>query len=136
MRACSRPQRLGRLGVGALLVVAACSPAAGRVVRGSRAAGASSTVTGPIQGGTVPRAGNEVLISNFTFTPATLAIRSGEKVRWVNVDAVAHTVDLSGVVSSVLIRGDTYTQTFAAAGTYSYTCSIHPFMHGTIVVSR
>jgi len=68
--------------------------------------------------------------------PGTLAIRSGEKVRWVNVDAVAHTVDLSGVVSSVLIRGDTYTQTFAAAGTYSYTCSIHPFMHGTIVVSR
>jgi plastocyanin len=34
----------------------------------------------------------------------------------------------------VLNRGDTYTQTFTAPGTYPYICSIHPFMHGTVIV--
>ncbi|HTZ41834.1 MAG TPA: plastocyanin/azurin family copper-binding protein [Candidatus Omnitrophota bacterium] len=30
--------------------------------------------------------------------------------------------------------GGTYSHTFAAAGTYSYHCSIHPSMKGTIIV--
>ena len=135
MRAYSGPQWLGRLGVGALLVVAACSPAVHRDVRASP----TDTTSGArvaIGARSASRVANEVRITNFTFMPGTLTIKAGQKVRWVNSDAVAHTVDLSGVVSNVLSRGDTYTLTFAAAGTYSYTCSIHPFMQGTVVVTR
>jgi plastocyanin len=76
-----------------------------------------------------------VRIVNFTFSPATVTIRAGQTVEWTNHDAVAHTVDLSGVISNVLNRGDTYVQRFTAPGTYPYICSIHPFMHGTVIVT-
>jgi plastocyanin len=29
----------------------------------------------------------------------------------------------------------TYSYTFHSAGTFDYICSIHPFMHGTVVVT-
>jgi plastocyanin len=45
------------------------------------------------------------------------------------------TLDQSGVISNVLNRGDAYTQRFTAPGHYSDICSIHPFMHGTFVVT-
>jgi plastocyanin len=31
--------------------------------------------------------------------------------------------------------GDTYTHTFSQPGTYSYICTIHPYMHGMVVVT-
>ena len=36
--------------------------------------------------------------------------------------------------TGTLNPGDTKTVTFKAPGTIAYTCAIHPFMHGTIVV--
>jgi plastocyanin len=77
----------------------------------------------------------QVRIINFKFSPATVTIHAGQAVEWTNDDSVAHTVDLSGVISNVLNRGDHYAQRFAAPGTYAYICSIHPFMHGTVVVT-
>jgi len=82
-----------------------------------------------------PAAQAQVGILNFAFTPATIDIKAGQAVRWTNEDAVAHTVDFSGHISNVLNRGDSYTQTFTTPGTYHYICSIHPFMHGTVVVT-
>ena len=32
--------------------------------------------------------------------------------------------------------GATYSFTFANPGTFDYMCSIHPFMHGTVVVTK
>jgi plastocyanin len=97
---------------------------------GTAAPGTAIPVPGP------PQKGNaEVRIVNFTFSPATVTVRAGQTVEWTNRDSVAHTVDLSGVISNVLNRGDTYTQRFTAPGRYSYICSIHPFMHGTVLVT-
>jgi len=31
--------------------------------------------------------------------------------------------------------GATFSHTFASAGTFDYVCSIHPMMHGTVVVT-
>jgi plastocyanin len=31
--------------------------------------------------------------------------------------------------------GATYSFSFTKAGNYDYICSIHPFMHGTVVVT-
>jgi plastocyanin len=57
-------------------------------------------------------------------------------VTWTNRDEEAHTVAFSGMpVSQPLQNGDTYTHTFGQAGTYSYICSIHPFMRGMVVVT-
>jgi plastocyanin len=76
-------------------------------------------------------------ISNFAFSPATLTISVGDSVIWTNGDSVSHTVTSDSgneLSSSPLGNGQTYSHTFATAGTFSYHCSIHPMMKGTIVV--
>ena len=85
-----------------------------------------------------PAATVSVRIVNFKFTPATMTIKAGTTVTWTNSDAVGHTVNFhaNGINSpSVLNQGDKFSHTFSTAGTYAYICDIHPFMHGTIVVT-
>jgi amicyanin len=73
---------------------------------------------------------------NFAFVPPTITIAVGTQVQWTNQDGFAHTVtaDDASFHSDSLEHSETYSQTFNAAGTYSYHCSIHPFMKGKIVV--
>ena len=75
-------------------------------------------------------------IINFAFAPPTITIAAGTQVQWTNQDGFAHTVtaDDARFHSDSLEHGETYSQTFSAVGTYSYHCSIHPFMKGKIVV--
>lgn len=81
--------------------------------------------------------GNAVTIANFAFSPATLTIQKGETVTWTNQDSAPHTITSdsgSELASGTLNKGSSYAHTFNEAGTYSYHCSIHPMMKGTIVV--
>lgn len=84
-----------------------------------------------------PVAGTKVTITNFAFTPATLKVKPGETVVWTNQDEEPHTVVAqdNSVHSPGLDANGTYTFTFTNAGTFDYICSIHPFMHGTVVVA-
>ncbi len=77
-----------------------------------------------------------VVIDNFTFSAPTVTIHAGTGVTWVNRDDVPHTVmsEDKAFKSPVLDTGDSFTHTFAARGTYSYYCSIHPRMVGKVVV--
>jgi amicyanin len=76
-------------------------------------------------------------ILNFKFTPAEVTVKAGTTIRWTNHGYVPHTVDFSGeaVHSGVLNNGNQFTHTFTTPGTYAYICHIHPFMHGTVVVT-
>ena len=80
----------------------------------------------------------EITISNFSFMPDTLTVPVGTKVVWTNKDSVGHTVtsdDTGGPLKSPLIdQGKTFEFTFDKAGTYSYHCTPHPFMKGTVIV--
>ena len=55
---------------------------------------------------------------------------------WTNNDPVAHTVtsDNGVFASGNLSPGATFSYTFNTAGTYSYHCSIHTYMVGTVAV--
>ena len=83
--------------------------------------------------------GNTVTIKNFAFDPSTLTVKSGTGVTWVNNDGAPHAIasdagapaDFS---SNTLSTGGSFTFTFARPGTYTYHCSIHPSMTGTIIV--
>jgi plastocyanin len=79
----------------------------------------------------------EVVIENFSFSPQTLTLPAGATVTWTNRDNAPHTVtsaDKRFPKSSVLKPGQSYSNNFAAAGTYSYFCSIHPRVTGKIIV--
>lgn len=80
---------------------------------------------------------HDIAISNFAFSPSTLTISSGDTVIWTNMDSMSHTVTSdsgSELSSSTISNGATYSHTFNTAGTYSYHCSIHTTMKGTIIV--
>lgn len=80
-----------------------------------------------------------VNISNYSFNPATLNIKTGTKVTWVNNDSAPHTVtsDLGNLLNSpTLASGQSFSFTFATSGTVNYHCAIHPGMKGSVVVSN
>lgn len=78
----------------------------------------------------------EVKIDNFSFSPATLTVPVGTSVTWTNRDDIPHNVasEDHSIKSQVLDTDEKFTFTFAKPGTYSYFCSIHPKMKGTVVV--
>jgi plastocyanin len=86
-----------------------------------------------------PVGGNSVTIKGFAFAPAALTVRAGTRVTWTNQDSDAHTVTSDGsggpLNSKAMNTGDTFSFTFATAGTYKYLCTIHPFMTATVTVT-
>ncbi|HUO38992.1 MAG TPA: cupredoxin family copper-binding protein [Mycobacterium sp.] len=85
-----------------------------------------------------PQSGNAVFIVNFKFDPATLTVPVGTTVTWTNQDEEPHTVVAKdgSFHSPGLDTHATYSFTFNNPGTYDYGCSIHPFMTGTVVVTK
>jgi len=75
-------------------------------------------------------------IANFAFNPATSTVSAGGTVSWTNADSAAHTVTFDGGPDcGHLNTTQSVTATFPSAGTYSYHCTIHPSMKGTVTVS-
>jgi amicyanin len=79
---------------------------------------------------------NAVTIDNFTFTPPELTVAVGTTVKWVNHDDIPHNVINKDKVfrSKALDTDDSYSFTFASAGTFDYFCGLHPHMQGKIIV--
>jgi plastocyanin len=80
-----------------------------------------------------------VSIKNFAFNPSIINIKVGTKVTWTNNDTAPHTVtsDSGSLLNSqTLSPGQSYSVTFTTSGSTSYHCSIHPMMHGTIIVTN
>lgn len=80
---------------------------------------------------------SEVAIQNFAFSPKTITVPAGTRVVWTNRDEEPHTVTSAGnqfTSSKALDSGDAYATTFTKPGTYTYYCSIHPMMVGTVIV--
>jgi plastocyanin len=115
--------------VGPLLLVAAVAIIA-----------AACNGTGPSAYGapasTAATATNAATIKGFSFQPDVLKVKVGAKVTWTNDDTVAHTVtaDTNSFASGNLQPGGSFSFTFTRPGTYAYHCSIHPSMHGSVVV--
>jgi plastocyanin len=78
----------------------------------------------------------QLKIDNFKFGPDKLSIAKETEVTWTNQDDIPHSIVLTalGVRSKVLDTDKTFTYQFDKAGTYSYICGLHPFMHGQVVV--
>jgi amicyanin len=93
---------------------------------------ATAAPLGASQGKTV-----DVTIQNLSFgQPLTVPV--GTTVVWTNQDDMPHTVTATNgaFASSQLAKGATFSFTFAKAGTFDYSCTIHPFMKGQVVVTK
>ena len=113
----------------AVLAVAGCS-------KSTPTAPASSAPVSSAPAGTQPAAANSITIQNFSFT--ALTVKPGATITVTNKDPVDHTVtaDSANAFNVRVAAGATATFTAPTkAGTYAYHCTIHPSMHGTLVVS-
>ena len=73
----------------------------------------------------------------YFFAPTTAYVNVGGTVTWTNGTDAQHTVtsDTGGELDSPTIDASkTFAHTFAATGTFSYHCSIHPYAVGKVVV--
>jgi plastocyanin len=96
---------------------------------------AAGAATGQQQADTAAAIG----IDNFAFTPANLTVAPGTTITWVNHDQEPHTVVSAGdspakFKSPGLDTDEKFSFVFAQPGTYSYICTVHPHMAGTIIV--
>jgi plastocyanin len=120
------------------VIAAAAMALAGCGGGGDSGTNASSTPTTatsskPATGG----GSNAVDIKNFTFVPASLNVKAGAAVKVTNSDTTAHTFtsdDGKTFNTPNIDPNSSKSVTVAKAGSFPYHCSIHPFMHGTLVV--
>lgn len=82
-----------------------------------------------------PAGDGAVGIANFKFDAATVNVPVGGSVVWTNTDAQQHTATSSGNFDAGAIQtGESASVEFPTAGSFTYICSFHPFMTGTVVV--
>jgi plastocyanin len=97
----------------------------------------SGTATAPTPSGGSSSQGSGIKMDNFAFSPATLTVSHGAVVGVTNDDSATHTVTAddghSFDTGSITPRGSGKL-TAPKPGRYAYHCTIHPFMHGTLVV--
>ncbi|MFL6600387.1 MAG: cupredoxin family copper-binding protein [Steroidobacteraceae bacterium] len=75
-----------------------------------------------------------IVVKNFMFEPMSLTVKAGSTVIWTNMDEEPHTVVSGQFRSGALDTKDNFSFKFDKPGTYSFVCSIHPQMVGTIIV--
>ena len=75
-------------------------------------------------------------LTNTAYAPNPVNISAGGSVTWTNNDSTTHTstADDNSWSSGSVAPGASFTRTFASAGKFTYHCTIHPGMVGTVVV--
>jgi plastocyanin len=96
-------------------------------------------VTIPNGASTTPNGYTTGSKTTFGYTPDTITVVIGKNntVVWTSNDASIHTStsDTAGVFDTGNIAlGASAQVTFTTAGTFSYHCSYHPYMQGTVIV--
>jgi plastocyanin len=79
-----------------------------------------------------------VTIKDFAYAPASLTVATGTTVKFTNEDSTNHTATSTGqgrFDTGTIGKGQSKSVTLHTPGTFSYVCSFHPFMHGSITVS-
>ena len=130
-------QRAAAVAAMAVLGLAGCSSSSTSHATGSATGGSSSSGSAaPVS--STPATGTKIVIDNFTFSPDSLTVSPGQTVTVVNSDSTAHTLTATtgkafdtGTISAG--KSGTFTAP-TAPGSYPYICTIHQFMHGTLIV--
>ncbi|HSE61839.1 MAG TPA: plastocyanin/azurin family copper-binding protein [Candidatus Saccharimonadales bacterium] len=84
----------------------------------------------------------QVVMHDLSYSPSVIRIKKGTKVTWTNQDSVGHNVvandapDTGGIPKSapLLGRGQSTSVTFSRVGIFTYHCTPHAFMQGSVEV--
>ena len=72
-----------------------------------------------------------------SYSPSPLTMRVGQAVNWHNLDSIEHTATLEGTFDTgkiAALSAHDNAVTMTRAGTFTYHCTIHAGMVGTIIV--
>jgi plastocyanin len=98
----------------------------------------SPPATGPPGGGAAAHkaASASVNMGDFFFSPASVTVAVGDTVTWRNTGEAPHNATGNGgsFSTATVDGGQSTSHTFSSAGTFSYICTIHPQMKGTVRV--
>jgi len=77
-----------------------------------------------------------VIIENLQFNPQSLTVKPGERITWINKDLFPHTAtaDSSAFDSRAIAPNASWTWVARNPGAYTYVCTFHPTMKGTVTV--
>src|SRR4051794_29349313 len=148
-------RRLVLLVCAALAVARAMLSLIGLSGGGDRTAGIGPNRSVAASGGLTPadpRLGNPVAYPNAqaaaavvvhmkgnAFVPATIQVAAGQKVTWINDDAVPHTVTTTSgpkkIDSGEIDKGASFSYPFTATGSYAYYCAYPPDMKAGVTVT-
>ena len=98
---------------------------------GTSTGGAASTGAGSTGGAA---GGTTITEQNFAFSPSTATVKAGDTVTFTNNDSAPHNVKIDGKELGVQNQGESKTWTATKAGSFPFSCTIHPSMTGEITV--
>jgi plastocyanin len=75
-------------------------------------------------------------LTTTAYSPNPITVTTGATITWKNDDTIAHTStgDDGSWNSGTIAAGATFSRTFSNAGRFTYHCTIHPGMVGTVNV--
>jgi len=117
------------LAVSAILFLGGCGNQASQQTPPAQSPSQSAKTSG-----STVEEGSTVAIKNFSFSPDTLTVKAGTTVVWTNEDSVSHTIKSDTFGSGGLSNGQKFEFKFEKAGSFDYSCGIHPSMKGKIIV--
>jgi plastocyanin len=115
----------------------AAAGTAAALLAGCGGSSTSGTATAPTPSGGSSSSSGGIKMDNFAFSPARFTVSHGAVVGVTNDDSATHTVtadDGRSFDTGSITAGDSGKLTAPKPGRYAYHCTIHPFMHGTLVV--
>jgi plastocyanin len=112
------------IAIAAVALTAACSSSS------SPAAPSSGTGT------TVSIVAGSSTLTTTAYSPNPVTVAAGTMVTWTNNDSTSHTSTADGGAwsSPTLGPGQSFSATMSTRGTFTYHCTIHPGMVGTVTV--
>jgi plastocyanin len=120
-------QRLGAGLTAVIAVVALAGCGGGGSAKTNASGGSAGSAT----------AGDKIIIKDFAYAPADLAVKVGQAITVTNEDSAVHTItaDDKSFDTGDLAKGKSMTIKISKPGKYTYICTYHQYMKGTITAS-
>jgi plastocyanin len=101
----------------------------------------STTGGGTTQSSSKLQDTNQITYKGFAVVQKAIRVKKGTTVTWTNEDNAKHDVTpdtetAEFKTSELFGKGETHSVTFNTVGTYTYHCSPHPYMKGSIEVTE